>query len=145
MKPACHRVQLGLLLNTVSVFHVRRENFLTSKASIKILRKALHYGSVYHWQLIYSSRTLQLSREPATPFLSWARLIQSMPPTHFLKIHFNIILPSKPGSFKWSHSLGLPTKILFAPFLTPVHATFAAHLSLLDLITRMIFGEQYRA
>jgi hypothetical protein len=29
-------------------------------------------------------------------FLSWARLIQSMPPTHFLKIRFNIIFVPMP-------------------------------------------------
>ena len=33
--------------------------------------------------------------------LSWSRSIQSMPPSHFLKIHLNIILPSIPGSSKW--------------------------------------------
>jgi hypothetical protein len=39
--------------------------------------------------------------------LSSARLIQSMPP-YLSKIHFNIILPSTPGSFKWSLSLRFP-------------------------------------
>ena len=29
--------------------------------------------------------------------LSWARSIQSMPPTYFFKIYFNIILPSTSG------------------------------------------------
>jgi hypothetical protein len=40
--------------------------------------------------------------------LSWASSIQSMPLSHFLKVHFNIILPSTPGSPKWSPFLRSP-------------------------------------
>ena len=58
---------------------------------------------------------------------------------YYVKIQFNIILPS--GLFP----SGFPTKILYVPLLSPTHATCPAHLMLLHLITRTIFGEQYRS
>jgi len=47
------------------------------------------------------------------------------PPSHFLKIHFNINLASKPGF--------------------PVRSTCPAHPILLVLITRIIFRQEYRS
>jgi hypothetical protein len=68
-----------------------------------------------------------------------------MLPQHFLKIHFNIILPSIPGSSKWSLSIMFPQQNPVYASTLPIRVTCPAHLNILDLITRTIFGEQYRS
>ena len=77
---------------------------------------------------------------PPVPILS---LLDSFhtPTSHFLKIHFNIILISMPGSPKWSFSLRVPHHNPVYAYPVPIRATCPAQLILLDFITRTVLGE----
>ena len=76
--------------------------------------------------------------------LSWDSPIQSMPhPTSWrciLILSSNLGLGLKSGSFSQ-----LFHQNPYAPLLYPIRAIFTAYLILLDLISRIIFGEDYRS
>ena len=60
-------------------------------------------------------------------------------PILILSTHLRLGLPS--GLFP----SGFPSKTLYTPLSSPIHATCPAHLILLDFITRTILGEEYRS
>ena len=74
-------------------------------------------------------------REPTTCPYPESDQSSPCPPSHFLKIHFNIILPSAPRSSKWTPSLRFPHQnpVRISPF--PICATCPTHLIFLDLRT----------
>ena len=69
---------------------------------------------------------------------------QSSPclPSHFLKIHHNIILLSKPGSLKWSLSLRFLHKNPVGTSRLPLRATCPSHLILLDHLMILLYEYQ---
>ena len=68
-----------------------------------------------------------------------------IPTSHLLEIRPNIIRPSTPRSPQWSPSLRFPHQDPIHPLSSPTRAPCAAHLILLDFITRTILGEEHKS
>ena len=68
-----------------------------------------------------------------------------IPTSHLLEIQPNIIRPSTPRSPQWSPSLRFPHQDPIHPLSSRIRATCAAHLILLDFITRTTLDEECKS
>ena len=116
-------------------FSASQTNKQTNKPKKKI---PAFYGTQRVHYPIYKSL-------PPVPVLSQINPIHA-PISHLLKIHLNIILPYIPGSSKWSLSLRFPNQNPVGTLaLSPRCATCPAQFIILDWITQIMFGEEYRS
>ena len=76
--------------------------------------------------------------------VSCARSVRSVTHSYFLKLYFNIIVPSTSTFSEWIVSFSFPHRTLYACSFATIRVTCPAHLTILDLITRIIYREQYR-
>jgi hypothetical protein len=83
---------------------------------------------------------------PPAPILSQLNPVHTAP-SHFSKIHFNIILPPMTGSPKQSPSLRSPYQnpVCISPFCHMSYMGPVAHLILLNVITRIPFSDENRS
>ena len=120
-----------------------RYTYLLTPCSRVLLQKLTGFAANQEIPLILWNPKVHYrtyKRPPAVPLLSHLHPVPTTP-SHFLKIHLNIIVPSTSSSPQWSLSPRFPYQNLVHTLPSSIHATCPAHLILLDFITRTTLGE----
>ena len=126
--PTCVELHLTYLLTPWS--RVLLQRLIVSQLVKKFLDFLVSEGSLPRLQLPATCHQIIHSTPPHPT--SWRSIL-------ILSSHLHRVLPS--GFFP----SGFATKTLYTPLLSPIRATWPAHLILLDFITRTILGEEGRS
>jgi hypothetical protein len=102
-----------------------------------------HSGTFQHFKKPEGSSPC--SQEPSTgPYPQPDRDPVHTIPSYLSKIYFILSTHLRLGLPSGLFPFGFPTNILYAFLVSPIRATCPAHLILLDFISQIMFGEEYK-
>ena len=115
-----------------------RRVFLENQTGFQLVKKfsAFFWEPKFHYYIHNS--------QPPVPILSQINPVHD-PSSHFLMIHLILSSHLRLGLPSGHLPSSFPTKTLHAPLLSPISATCPAHLIILNVITRIMLGKEYRS
>ena len=121
--------------------------YLLTPWSRVLLTKLTSFQLVKKFPAFYGTRRFITAFTSAHHLsISWASLFQSIPPRPISRRSILILSCHLcPGFPSGLFPSGFPTKTVYTPLFSPIHATCPAHLNLLNFISQTILGEEYRS